>query len=121
MAQIAFDRRRINGPDESFPPIFEDDTTQGRGTIPRKRPATEIRPICLFVSLARVGTHLLEETVLRPGLINQANGSCYLETEKTKIACAMCVHLRSRNARFSFPVDTARDSPKILHTANADA
>ena len=27
--------------------------------------------------------------VLKAGLINQANGSAYIETEKTKIACAV--------------------------------
>ena len=30
-------------------------------------------------------------TVLQPGLITQANGSAYIETEKTKIACAVYV------------------------------
>lgn len=30
-------------------------------------------------------------TVLKPGLISQANGSAYIETEKTKIAVAVCV------------------------------
>ena len=30
-------------------------------------------------------------TVLKPGLIDQANGSAYIETEKTKIACAVSV------------------------------
>lgn len=29
--------------------------------------------------------------VLQPGLISQANGSAYIETERTKIACAVCV------------------------------
>lgn len=29
--------------------------------------------------------------VLKTGLINQANGSAYIEMENTKIACAMCV------------------------------
>ncbi len=27
--------------------------------------------------------------VLQPGLITQANGSAYIETEKTKVACAV--------------------------------
>jgi len=30
-------------------------------------------------------------TVLQPGLISQANGSAYIETERTKIACAVYV------------------------------
>jgi len=33
--------------------------------------------------------------VLQPGLITQANGSAYIETEQTKIACAMSVILTS--------------------------
>ena len=32
-------------------------------------------------------------TVLKTGLISQANGSAYIETEKTKIACAVFVFL----------------------------
>ncbi|KAI0670297.1 mRNA transport regulator 3 [Trametes maxima] len=76
MAQSNFDRRRINGPDESFQPTFESDDEGGsRWKVgdPRKgRMAQEIRPI-----------------FLQAGLINQANGSAYIETEKTKIACAV--------------------------------
>ena len=30
--------------------------------------------------------------VLQPGLISQANGSAYIETERTKIACAVYVY-----------------------------
>ena len=30
--------------------------------------------------------------VLQPGLISQANGSAYIETERMKIACAVYVH-----------------------------
>jgi exosome complex RNA-binding protein Rrp42 (RNase PH superfamily) len=32
--------------------------------------------------------------VLQAGLINQANGSAYIETERTKIACAVLVIYR---------------------------
>ncbi|KAI0647134.1 mRNA transport regulator 3 [Trametes meyenii] len=76
MAQSNFDRRRINGPDESFQPVFESDDGNGsrwKAGDPRKgRMAQDIRPI-----------------FLQAGLINQANGSAYIETEKTKIACAV--------------------------------
>ncbi|OSC99067.1 mRNA transport regulator 3 [Trametes coccinea BRFM310] len=76
MAQSNFDRRRINGPDESYQPIFEADEdleTKWKPGSPRKgRTARDIRPI-----------------FLKAGLMNQANGSAYIETEKTKIACAV--------------------------------
>ncbi|KAI0636882.1 mRNA transport regulator 3 [Trametes polyzona] len=76
MAQSNFDRRRINGPDESYQPIFEDDDeliAKWKVGDPRKgRAARDIRPIFLTA-----------------GLINQANGSAYIETERTKIACAV--------------------------------
>jgi hypothetical protein len=38
--------------------------------------------------------HILSRVVLKPGLITQANGSAYIETEHTKLACAMLVYLR---------------------------
>ncbi|KAI0665180.1 mRNA transport regulator 3 [Cubamyces menziesii] len=76
MAQSNFDRRRINGPEESYQPIFEPDEevdSRWKPGSPRKgRAARDIRPI-----------------FLQAGLINQANGSAYIETEKTKIACAV--------------------------------
>ncbi|KAJ6596926.1 hypothetical protein DFH09DRAFT_1133115 [Mycena vulgaris] len=69
---MALDRRRINGPDESFPPVFHSDAPQSSLADPRKdRSPSDIRPI-----------------FLQPGLISQANGSAYIETAKTKIACA---------------------------------
>ena len=37
----------------------------------------------------------LATSVLKTGLINQANGSSYIETEKVKIACAVYVLLFS--------------------------
>ncbi|KAI0331151.1 mRNA transport regulator 3 [Cubamyces sp. BRFM 1775] len=76
MAQSNFDRRRINGPDESYQPVFEaDEELDSRwkpGSSRKGRAARDIRPI-----------------FLQAGLINQANGSAYIETEKTKIACAV--------------------------------
>lgn len=52
MAQSNFDRRRINGPDESFPIVYEDeeDTSPLASWKPGKsrpgRAPSEIRPIC---------------------------------------------------------------------------
>ncbi|EIW85160.1 ribosomal protein S5 domain 2-like protein [Coniophora puteana RWD-64-598 SS2] len=74
MAQAGFDRRRINGPEESFPPQYED-TEEPSWTLgqPRQdRAASDIRPI-----------------FLQTGFISQANGSAYVETAKTKLACAI--------------------------------
>ncbi|CAE6436919.1 unnamed protein product [Rhizoctonia solani] len=74
MAQHSnFDRRRINGPESSSHPIFEDDGAENSSTIVRApRKNDEIRPI--FLQL---------------GLVSQANGSAYVETEKTKVAVAV--------------------------------
>jgi exosome complex component MTR3 len=45
-----FDRRRINGPEESFPPIFEDGDNDQDMVVDTKlrkgREAEDIRPIC---------------------------------------------------------------------------
>ncbi len=89
MAQAGFDRRRINGPEESFPPVFDDDDVLQSSSKPRQgRKPSEIRPICtiLMFSLWQKSHYAL---VLQPGLITQANGSAYIETDKTKIACAV--------------------------------
>ncbi|KAG9226287.1 hypothetical protein CCMSSC00406_0003166 [Pleurotus cornucopiae] len=87
--QSGFDRRRINGPEESFPPIFHDsdsdDDVPPSKKLPRKgRSPKDIRPI-----------------FLQPGLINQSNGSAYIETEKTKIACAVYGPRQSKNTAYS--------------------
>ncbi|KAF9053726.1 ribosomal protein S5 domain 2-like protein [Hymenopellis radicata] len=85
MAQAGFDRRRINGPEESFPPVFDDDDDRRPSSKPRQgRKPSEIRPI-----------------FLQPGLITQANGSAYIETEKTKIACAVYGPRQSKNMAYS--------------------
>ncbi|EAU88481.2 mRNA transport regulator 3 [Coprinopsis cinerea okayama7 len=87
MAQSGFDRRRINGPEESFAPVFEDDEDDsGRwkpGMSRQDRLPLAIRPI-----------------FLQPGLIEQANGSAYIETGKTKIACAIYGPRQSKNVAF---------------------
>jgi exosome complex component MTR3 len=51
MAQTGFDRRRINGPEESFQPIFltkpDNNYTPSKDYGPRNgRKASDIRPIC---------------------------------------------------------------------------
>ncbi|KAJ7632652.1 ribosomal protein S5 domain 2-type protein [Roridomyces roridus] len=81
----SLDRRRINGPEESFPPVFDSDALQWRSGDPRNdRAPLDIRPI-----------------FLQPGLISQANGSAYIETAKTKIACAVYGPRQSKNTAFS--------------------
>ncbi|KAG8778069.1 hypothetical protein FRC12_025200 [Ceratobasidium sp. 428] len=74
MAQHSnFDRRRINGPESSSHPIFEEEAVKASPRSSRtSRKNDEIRPI--FLQL---------------GLISQANGSAYIETEKTKVAVAV--------------------------------
>ncbi|KAJ7285800.1 3' exoribonuclease family, domain 1-domain-containing protein [Mycena rebaudengoi] len=83
--QSGFDRRRINGPEDSFPPLFDSDNTPWKQGDPRKdRAPADIRPI-----------------FLQPGLISQANGSAYIETVKTKIACAVYGPRQSKNTAYS--------------------
>lgn len=54
--------------------------------------------------------------VLQPGLINQANGSAYIETERTKIACAMLViHRLPMNTRASSSLDMDHANQKMSH------
>ncbi|KAJ7235482.1 ribosomal protein S5 domain 2-like protein [Mycena haematopus] len=82
---FALDRRRINGPEESFPPAFDSDSPQWKLGDPRKdRSPADIRSI-----------------FLQPGLISQANGSAYIETAKTKIACAVYGPRQSKNTTYS--------------------
>lgn len=108
MAQSGLDRRRINGPEESFPPIFDAEETviaeasqsksrQGRG-------AKDIRPICTMSTVAQSFLFLVitMPTDLKPGLISQANGSAYIETAKTKIACAVFVQTLFNNSYFTY-------------------
>lgn len=49
MAQSGFDRRRVNGPEESIKPIFDDDDDiLVKGTLGKRegRSSEDIRPIC---------------------------------------------------------------------------
>ncbi|KAJ7582672.1 3' exoribonuclease family, domain 1-domain-containing protein [Mycena floridula] len=83
--QSGFDRRRINGPEESSVPIFEQEEDLWRpGSSRIGRLAGDIRPI-----------------FLQPRLISQANGSAYIEAERTKIACAVYGPRQSRNTGYN--------------------
>ncbi|KAG6330091.1 hypothetical protein ID866_8998 [Astraeus odoratus] len=86
MAQTTFDRRRINGPEESFPPVFDGAGQEDafEWATRRNRELTDIRPI-----------------FLQPGLITQANGSAYVETENTKLACAVYGPRQSKTTAYS--------------------
>ncbi|KAH8116978.1 ribosomal protein S5 domain 2-like protein [Phellopilus nigrolimitatus] len=91
MATSAFDRRRINGPEESFSPSYASDDEEDDADVkintekPRRgRGPLEIRPI-----------------FLKTGLISQANGSAYIEIEKTKIACAVYGPRQSKSSTYN--------------------
>lgn len=99
MAQGGFDRRRVHGPNESFQPIFDDESEErgllykgwNPGQTRRNRRVEDIRPICArytAISLCLL-LNKVTMTVLKTGLIKQANGSAYIETERTKLACAV--------------------------------
>lgn len=56
MAQSGFDRRRINGPEESFPPIFKPERDQEArrwklGEPRERRTPADIRAICAKFTL----------------------------------------------------------------------
>ncbi|KAI0341555.1 mRNA transport regulator 3 [Trametopsis cervina] len=89
--QSNFDRRRINGPEESLAPVYEEDEEREaeaqrwtEGTPRSGRAPRDIRPI-----------------YLKAGLINQANGSAYIETENTKIACAVYGPRQSKSTTYN--------------------
>ncbi|KZV91047.1 ribosomal protein S5 domain 2-like protein [Exidia glandulosa HHB12029] len=84
--QSSIDRRRITGPEESFAPVFAQDE-QSNEQQPKARVGRtprDIRPI-----------------FLQTGLITQANGSAYIETERTKIACAVYGPRQLKNTPYS--------------------
>ena len=121
-----FDRRRINGPEESYSPVYEEEeaTEWDRWKAGNPRPGRssgDIRPICAYEPLRILGSieALFVFAVLQPGLINQANGSAYIETERTKIACAVFVLSFRKTPGYSIDFsaqDMVLDNPKILHT-----
>jgi exosome complex component MTR3 len=52
MAQPSFDRRRVNGPEESFPPVFSTElpkeTLLSNGKRKDGRALKDVRPICVW-------------------------------------------------------------------------
>jgi exosome complex component MTR3 len=91
MAQHSnFDRRRINGPESSSHPVFEEQDSEAPSKLLRtSRKNDEIRPICESRFLVKTSLNNDSVSVLQLGLISQANGSAYIETENTKIAVAV--------------------------------
>ncbi|KAL5532757.1 MTR3 [Sanghuangporus sanghuang] len=89
MATSNFDRRRINGPEESFAPIYEsdDENTRLQKDPSKQRQGRSPRDI--------------RRIFLKTGLISQANGSAYIETEKTKIACAVYGPRQSKTSTYN--------------------
>lgn len=51
--------------------------------------------VCFFLRDVSLCSFALYAAVLTTGLISQANGSAYIETVRTKIACAVCVAFQS--------------------------
>ena len=53
MAAPFFDRRRVNGPEESFPPIFDDEadlhSVVATGKRPGDRGKKDLRQICVLL------------------------------------------------------------------------
>lgn len=104
--QSVFDRRRINGPEDSSAPIFADEhqksLTPDLYKDRHNRSVSDIRPICLFFLMnSRDHTCSYQlPPVLQPGLISQANGSAYIETDRTKIACSVSVLYSFQNTDF---------------------
>lgn len=86
-----FDRRRIPAPEESRPPVYATAESEA-GPSKRDRPADALRPICTSIFWA-MAPEVMERiadlwTVLKTGLVTQANGSAYIEAAGVKIACS---------------------------------
>ncbi|KAG9327029.1 hypothetical protein KVV02_006506 [Mortierella alpina] len=75
---MAMERKRVAGPELSVTPLIEFPVDHKRWTPEQekrhdsKRQPEDMRPI-----------------YLKTGLIGQANGSAYIELEKTKLACGV--------------------------------
>ncbi|RUS17431.1 ribosomal protein S5 domain 2-type protein [Endogone sp. FLAS-F59071] len=83
------DRKRILGPELSVLPLFDrpettPDLLDDNGKRYDGRNPEDIRPI-----------------FLKTGLINQANGSAYIELDKTKLACAVYGPRQTKKQTFS--------------------
>jgi ribonuclease PH len=59
------------------------------------------------------------QTVLKTGFIKQANGSAYIETQRTKIACAVWVRLQRPHSTIGTKLglysDTVHASQRVTH------
>ncbi|CDZ97352.1 Exosomal 3'-5' exoribonuclease complex, subunit Rrp41 and related exoribonucleases [Phaffia rhodozyma] len=99
MTTSLFDRRRVNGPEVSFPPLYEDELPQPAASTSmstlNSNANTTVAP---FASLQEAALAYQRQgrspgdvrpVFLKTGLISQANGSAYIEMENTKIACAV--------------------------------
>lgn len=96
LSMSAFDRRRTNGPEESFAPVFEpepesDDWNKRASPSRTGRSSSDLRPICELPLLVLSIAQVFPLADLKTGLTSQANGSAYIETQNTKIACAVSV------------------------------
>jgi len=80
----SFDRRRVNGPESSHSPVYE--------------PSVEVEP---YSQRKGRKPHNIRPIFLKVGLITQANGSAYIETERLKIACAVYGPRQNKNAPYS--------------------
>ncbi|KAI8076460.1 ribosomal protein S5 domain 2-type protein [Gilbertella persicaria] len=83
------DRRRVNGPETSVPPIYKkEEQTKPVLNAEKKRldnrAVEDLRPI-----------------FLKTGLITQANGSAYIEVGNTKVTCAVYGPRQLKKAEFS--------------------
>ena len=56
MAVPSFDRRRVNGPEESFPPMFDEEvdlhSVSATGKRSGDRRKKDLRPICVILDFA---------------------------------------------------------------------
>ncbi|KAF8336946.1 3' exoribonuclease family, domain 1-domain-containing protein [Cantharellus anzutake] len=81
----SFDRRRVNGPENTYPPAYESTKEAPSPTRRQGRKPHNIRPFVF----------------LKVGLITQAHGSAYIETEKLKIACAVYGPRQNKNSPYT--------------------
>ncbi|KAI8387264.1 ribosomal protein S5 domain 2-type protein [Blakeslea trispora] len=83
------DRRRVNGPETSVPPIYKREEKDGSALGKDKK------------RLDNRGFEDLRPIFLKTGLITQANGSAYIEVGNTKVTCAVYGPRQLKKAEFS--------------------
>ncbi|EIE83106.1 hypothetical protein G6F46_005872 [Rhizopus delemar] len=84
------DRRRVNGPEVSVPPIFKETKELQNEILNNERKRLDNR-----------GLEDLRAIFLKPGLVTQANGSAYIEVGNTKVACAVYGPRQLKKSSFS--------------------